>query len=95
MTKAVTVEIDDDTMRALERAAAEANREANRFIADALRTYVTILDEQSSEEEWEPSEEDLAAIRAGWEAAERGDLISHEDVMEGARRIIDGEAGVR
>lgn len=92
MTKAVTIEIDDETMRALERAAAEANREAGRFIEEALRAYVELLDEQSSEEEWEPSEEDLAAIREGWEAAERGDLISHEEVMEGARRIIDGKA---
>ena len=90
MTKAVTIDLDDDALEAFERAAVGANRETASFIAEVLRAHARLLD-QSAGEDWVPSDEDLAAIHEGLAAVERGDTVSHAEVMAGARRITNGE----
>jgi predicted transcriptional regulator len=68
MSQSVTLELDDETLQALDHLANRTERSRTEIISDAVRGYIEV-------QEWQ-----LAKIQAGIAAADRGDFVSEEEI---------------
>ena len=68
MSDALTVELDDATLSALDQIARKTERSRRSLVSQAVREYVVLND-------WQ-----LRKTEAGIAAADRGDFASDEDV---------------
>jgi len=71
----LTVRLDADVKRRLESVAAHVRRSKSFLAAEAIEEFLNV-------QEWQ-----IAAIREGIAAADRGDLIPHEDVRAWAASL--------
>jgi predicted transcriptional regulator len=77
MSAAFTVRLNDDTLAALDRLAEQTERSRSWLVARAVEDYVSL-------NEWQ-----IARIREGIAAADRGDFASDEE-MARIRRKFSG-----
>lgn len=68
MSQSVTLELDDETLQALDRLGHRTERSRIEIISHAVRDYLRL-------QEWQ-----LAKIQAGIEAADREDFVSEEEI---------------
>jgi predicted transcriptional regulator len=68
MSDTVTVQLDDDTLSALDQLAQKTERSRTALVSQAVHDYVALT-------EWQ-----LRKTEAGIEAAERGDFASDAEV---------------
>ena len=68
MSTALTVQLDDETLEALDQLARKTDRTRNWLVAKAVEDYVAL-------NAWQ-----LEKIEAGLAAADRGDFASDEEV---------------
>lgn len=74
----LTVRLDPEVRQRLESVALRVHRSESLLAAEAIEEFLAV-------QEWE-----LAAIEEGIAAAERGDLIPHEDVRAWAESLDSG-----
>src|SRR3970040_116150 len=74
MPQPVTLDLDDTTLEALDRAAERSARSRAEIISQAVQDYLSLQD-------WQ-----VAKIEAGLPAAERGDFVSEEEIARIAEK---------
>jgi predicted transcriptional regulator len=79
MPAAFTVRLDDDTLAALDRLAEQTERSRSWLVSRAVEDYVSL-------NEWQ-----IARIREGIAAADRGDFASDEEMERIRRKFSDHE----
>ena len=77
----ITVRVRDDMVQELDELARAMDRSRSWVVTDALSRYL------QEERHW------MEQIRRGIEAADRGELIPHEQVMEEMRQMIREQLG--
>ena len=77
----ITVRVRDDMVQELDELARAMDRSRSWVVTDALVRYL------AEERQW------MAQIKRGIEAADRGELIPHEQVMEEMRQMIRERLG--
>jgi predicted transcriptional regulator len=73
----ITVELDDDQLRMLEKVAEASGRALAAIVSEAVDVYGGLI----ASEEPPLSEADMDAIRDGLAQIARGETYSHADVM--------------
>jgi predicted transcriptional regulator len=68
MSRSVTVELDDEIVRSLDRLAERTERSRAELVNDALRDYLDLQD-------WQ-----IRKIEAGLAAAEQGDFAGDDEI---------------
>jgi predicted transcriptional regulator len=74
MSQSVTLDLDDEILRALDRLAHRTDRSRIEIISHAVRDYVEL-------QEWQ-----LAKIQEGIAAADRGDFVGEEEIERIVRK---------
>jgi RHH-type transcriptional regulator, rel operon repressor / antitoxin RelB len=74
----LTVRLDRSVKKRLEAAATRVRRSKSFLAAEAIEEYLAV-------QEWQ-----IEAIRRGMEAADRGELVSHDQVKAWAKSITTG-----
>jgi RHH-type rel operon transcriptional repressor/antitoxin RelB len=74
----ITVRLDRSVKKRLEAAAARVRRSKSFLAAEAIEEYLAV-------QEWQ-----IDAIRRGIEAADRGELVSHDQVKAWAKSVTTG-----
>lgn len=69
----ITIDLDDDLLAHVRSLAKEFGFSVEEFVADIVATHAGPSPDLTSEQ--------IAAIRAGLNDVEQGNVISHEDVM--------------
>ncbi len=77
----ITVRVNEDMVRELDELARAMDRSRSWVVTDALARYL------AEERQW------MESVRRGIEAADRGELIPHEQVMEEMRQMIRERLG--
>jgi RHH-type transcriptional regulator, rel operon repressor / antitoxin RelB len=77
----LTVRLDRSVKKRLEAAAARVRRSKSFLAAEAIEEYLAV-------QEWQ-----IVAIREGLEAADRGELVPHDQVKAWAKSIVAGRRG--
>jgi predicted transcriptional regulator len=75
--EASTVRTDGETVKRLDRLAAQLDRSRNYLVNQAIQEYLEL-------HAWQ-----IQKIEAGIAAADRGDVIPHEDVMSEMDALIE------
>ncbi|BBA34049.1 putative transcriptional regulator [Methylocaldum marinum] len=76
-TEAFTVRTDGETVKRLDQLAAQLDRSRNYLVNQAIQEYLKL-------HAWQ-----IQKIEAGIAAADRGDVIPHEDVMGEMDALIE------
>jgi predicted transcriptional regulator len=79
----LTIELDDNRLKTLRKWADEAGLKVEDLARDLLEAQA-----ETAELDTEFTPEQRAAIDAGLDAIERGDVIDHDVVMAKARSIV-------
>lgn len=79
MTTPLTLRVDDETLREIDRLAALTDRSRSYILKAAVARYI------EEERQW------VDRVARGIEEADKGALVSHEDVMREMRRIAGQE----
>lgn len=79
-TEAFTVRADGETVRQLDQLATQLDRSRNYLVNQAIQEYLDL-------HAWQ-----IQKIEEGIAAADRGDLIPHEDVMAEMDALIEEKA---
>lgn len=80
----LTIDLDDAQEARLKELAGRTGRSPDTLVREALDIYAEALDQAEQSLPYSP--EEIAAVEAGLAAAERGEVIPHEDVFERLRR---------
>jgi predicted transcriptional regulator len=68
MSQSITLELDDETLQALDRLADRTELSRIDIVSHALRDYLQLQD-------WQP-----AKVQTGIEAADRGDFVREQEI---------------
>jgi predicted transcriptional regulator len=77
----ITVRVSEDMVQELDELARAMDRSRSWVVTDALARYL------AEERQW------MESVKRGIEAADRGELIPHEQVMEEMRQMIRERLG--